>query len=41
MSLRALLIICVVAATASAAPKKRIKQPVPKSPAAKLDKKQM
>ncbi|HEY5924994.1 MAG TPA: tetratricopeptide repeat protein [Kofleriaceae bacterium] len=41
MSLRALLIICVVAATASAAPKKKIKQPVPKSPAAKLDKKQM
>jgi tetratricopeptide (TPR) repeat protein len=44
MSLRALLIACLVAvttATAHAKPKPRMKQPVPKSPAAKLDKKQM
>ena len=40
MSLRALLILCLVAATAHAKPKK-VKQPVPKSPAAKLDKKQL
>jgi tetratricopeptide (TPR) repeat protein len=40
MSLRALLIICLVAATAHAKPKKAKVLPV-KSPAAKLDKKQM
>jgi tetratricopeptide (TPR) repeat protein len=39
MSLRALLIVCLVAATANAKP--RVKQPPVKSPAAKLDKKQL
>ncbi len=39
MSLRSLLIICVLAATAHAAPK--AKKPVPPSPGAKLDKKQL
>jgi tetratricopeptide (TPR) repeat protein len=41
MSLRALLIVCIVAATANAKPKARVKQPPVKSPAAKLDKKQL
>ena len=41
MSLRALLIVCIVAATASAKPTKRAKPAAVKSPAAKLDKKQL
>lgn len=39
MSIRPLLIVCLLAATASATPK--VKKPVPKSPAAKLNKKQL
>ena len=35
MSLRALLIVCIVAATANAKPKARVKAPAVKSPAAK------